>query len=173
MRLPFWVVTTTFETRGLFLKVRVSVLLPLLSVVVVISELSGPVVVVVLVAVSLALEFAFAFDSFDELQAAAAKASAVIAIPIQIFLLTSSLLQKVLERTILAGKRNASQTKPSIDPQTNFMRSFYEIVQLGTRTPYEGVSHMVSVSTESKRLIGNNSVSIRSSEINWLGRHLD
>ena len=51
------VVTTTFETRGLLLKVRVSVLTPLLSVVVVISELSGAVVVVL--AVSAALPFVF------------------------------------------------------------------------------------------------------------------
>jgi len=99
------VVTTTFETRGLFLKVRVSVLTPLLSVVVVISELSGPVVVVVLT-VSLAFEFAFvfAFDSFDELHAAAANANAVITITIQIFLLTTSLLQKVFGLPILSGK---------------------------------------------------------------------
>src|SRR6266436_5286766 len=100
MRVPLRVVTTTLETRGLFLKVRVSVLTPLLSVVVVISELSGPSVVVVLAAVLLAFEFAFvfAFDSFDELQPAAANPNAVITIPIQIFLLTTSLLQKVLCR---------------------------------------------------------------------------
>jgi len=88
------------------LNVRVSVLTPFLSVVVVISELSGPVVVVVLVAVSAAFEFAFvfAFDSFDELHATAANANAVITIPIQIFLLTTSLLQKVFGLPILSGK---------------------------------------------------------------------
>jgi hypothetical protein len=53
------VVTTTLDTRGLSLKVRVSVLTPLLSVVVVISELSGPVVVTVL---GVAFEFAFEFE---------------------------------------------------------------------------------------------------------------
>src|SRR5437763_7892167 len=41
VRLPSLVVTTTFETRGLSLKVRVSVFTPF-SFVVVISELSGP-----------------------------------------------------------------------------------------------------------------------------------
>jgi hypothetical protein len=98
----------------LFLKVRVSVFTPLLSVVVVISELSGAVVVVVLVAVSLAFEFAlvFAFDSLDELQPAAANPKAVITIPIQIFLLTSPLLQKVPITAILTGKRYASYSGP-------------------------------------------------------------
>jgi hypothetical protein len=60
VRFPSRVVTTTFETFGLSRNTRVSVFVPLLSVDVVISELSaaGCVVATVL----LAFSFVFAFD---------------------------------------------------------------------------------------------------------------
>jgi hypothetical protein len=60
VRWPSRVVTVTFEMRGLFLKVLVSVLTPFESTLVVISELSGPAVVVgLLAAIALALSVPF------------------------------------------------------------------------------------------------------------------
>src|SRR5581483_2019907 len=87
VRFPSRVVTTTFETRGLSRKVRVSVRTPF-SFVVVISELSGAVVVEVVVGAT--FEFALAFDvlSLVQLEVISAKAPATIAI--KSFLFTAS-----------------------------------------------------------------------------------
>jgi hypothetical protein len=77
VRTPSRVVTTTFETRGLLRKVRVSVRTPF-SFLTVISELSGAVVVVA-TSFALALALAFEFDVDSLLQLAVRTASEAIA----------------------------------------------------------------------------------------------
>jgi hypothetical protein len=105
---PFLVVTTTFDTRGLFRNVLVSVFTPLASTVVEISELSGAgrvvaVGSVALFAVALALAVALSFV-FEQPTATAASNSIVTMQSFLVTPLSSSVLRKLLE---LFGNRRA------------------------------------------------------------------